>query len=79
MVPGIGRAGTRHLALGHGIRHYLGAPLPRMEGQLALGSLLHRFPELRLAVPATELHWGHGDGSCRVSELPVIPGPHTIS
>ena len=68
---------TRHLAFGHGIHHCLGAPLARMEGQLALASLLHRFPELRLAVPFDDLHWGHGDGLVLrgLSELPVIPGP----
>lgn len=73
----IDRAEGRHLAFGHGIHHCLGAPLARMEGQLALGSLLRRFPQLRLAVPADELHWGHGDGLVLrgLSELPVIPGP----
>jgi hypothetical protein len=42
--------------------------------------LLRRFPELRLAVPATELHWDHGDGLVLrgLSEPPVIPGPHRI-
>ena len=71
------RNGARHLAFGHGIHHCLGAPLARMEGQLALGSLLRRFPELALAVPVTDLHWGHGDGLVLrgLSELPVIPGP----
>jgi cytochrome P450 len=71
------RAESRHLAFGHGIHHCLGAPLARMEGQLALGSLLRRFPELRLAIPADELHWGHGDGLVLrgLSELPVVPGP----
>ncbi len=71
------RAQSRHLAFGHGIHHCLGAPLARMEGQLALGSLLRRFPALRLAVPVDELHWGHGDGLVLrgLSELPVIPGP----
>ena len=49
---------ARHLAFGHGIHHCLGAPLARMEGHLALGSLLRRFPELSLAVPVTDLHWG---------------------
>ena len=80
-VLDIDRADTRHLAFGHGIHHCLGAPLARMEGQLALGSLLHRFPELRLAVPAAALHWGHGDGLVLrgLSELPVIPGPPEIS
>ncbi len=67
---------TRHLAFGHGVHHCLGAPLARMEGQIALGSLLDRFPELSLAVPSEELHWDHGDGLVLrgLSELPVIPG-----
>jgi cytochrome P450 len=67
----------RHLAFGYGIHHCLGAPLARMEGQLALRSLLARFPDLRLAVPVEELHWSHGDGLVLrgLAELPVIPGP----
>jgi cytochrome P450 len=67
---------SRHLAFGHGIHHCLGAPLARMEGQLALGSLLWRFPSLALAVPASELHWSHGDGLVLrgLAALPVIPG-----
>jgi cytochrome P450 len=71
------RADERHLAFGHGIHFCLGAGLARMEGELAFTSLLHRFPELRLAVPADQLHWGHGDGLVLrgLSELPVTPGP----
>jgi cytochrome P450 len=67
----------RHLAFGHGIHHCLGAPLARLEGVLALGSLIRRFPELRLACGRAELHWGHGDGLVLrgLSSLPVIPGP----
>jgi cytochrome P450 len=73
----IDRAEARHLAFGHGIHFCLGAPLARMEGQLALGSLLRRFPELALAVPTEELRWGHGDGLVLrgLSELPVVAGP----
>jgi cytochrome P450 len=73
----VDRADTRHLAFGHGIHFCLGAPLARMEGQLALHSLLHRFPDLSLAVAPQELHWGHGDGLVLrgLTELPVIPGP----
>jgi cytochrome P450 len=73
----IDRAEMRHLAFGHGIHHCLGAALARMEGQVALASLLRRFPELSLAVPAGDLHWDHGDGLVLrgLSELPVIPGP----
>ena len=73
----IDRADSRHLAFGHGIHHCLGAPLARIEGHLALGSLLRRFPQLRLAVDVDQLHWGHGDGLVLrgLSELPIIPGP----
>jgi cytochrome P450 len=72
------RSDQRHIAFGHGIHFCLGAPLARMEGRLALGTLFRRFPELRLAVPVEQLHWGHGDGLVLrgLSELPVIPGPH---
>jgi cytochrome P450 len=68
---------ARHLAFGHGIHHCLGAPLARMEGHVALASLLRRFPQISLAVPAADLRWGHGDGLVLrgLSELPVIPGP----
>jgi cytochrome P450 len=71
------REAGRHLAFGHGIHHCLGAPLARMEGQLALATLLRRFPELQSAVPPAELHWSHGDGLVLrgLSELPVRPGP----
>jgi cytochrome P450 len=67
---------ARHVAFGYGIHHCLGAPLARMEGQLALASLWRRFPDLRLAVPVDELHWSHGDGLVLrgLSELPVVPG-----
>jgi cytochrome P450 len=73
----IDRTEVRHLAFGHGIHHCLGAVLARMEGQLALGSLVRRFTHLSLAVPVEDLHWGHGDGLVLrgLSELPVIPGP----
>ena len=38
--------------------------------------LLRRFPELRLAVPVSDLRWGHGDGLVLrgLTELPVIAG-----
>ncbi|MGR3935174.1 cytochrome P450 family protein [Streptomyces sp. BRA346] len=53
--PHIGRSG--HLALGHGIHYCLGAPLARMETDIALATLLSRFPGLRLEVPREDLRW----------------------
>jgi cytochrome P450 len=53
----ITRDPNRHLALGAGIHFCLGAPLARMEGQIALTTLFQRFPRMRLAGPADSLRW----------------------
>jgi cytochrome P450 len=53
----LGRDTSGHVAFGHGIHYCLGAPLARMEAEVALGALLARFPEISLAVPPQELRW----------------------
>ena len=51
----IGRTENPHLAFGHGIHYCLGAALARMEGAIAIQTLLARAPNLRLAVPVETL------------------------
>lgn len=53
----IGRTGNHHIAFGHGIHFCLGAPLARLEGDIAFTSLLARFPALRPAVSLDRIHW----------------------
>ena len=45
----IARAPNRHVAFAAGIHACLGAPLARMEGRIAIGQLVERFPDLRRA------------------------------
>ncbi|MCP9970311.1 cytochrome P450 [Actinomadura madurae] len=51
------RDGRAHVAFGHGIHRCLGVPLARLEGRIALGSLLARFPGIALDRPQDELAW----------------------
>lgn len=45
------RKGTRHMAFGHGIHHCVGAPLARLEAEIAFDRLLSRFDDIQLSSP----------------------------
>ncbi len=51
------RQENQHVAFGKGIHFCLGAPLARLEGQIAIGTLLQRLPNLRLASQPEQLTW----------------------
>ncbi|MFF1392550.1 cytochrome P450 [Streptomyces sp. NPDC058287] len=65
----IRRDARGHVAFGHGLHHCLGAPLARLEGQIALRSLLDRAPALALDGPADD--WLPGMLIRGVRSLPV--------
>lgn len=67
----IARALTRHLAFGYGIHTCLGAPLARLEGDIAFTALLKRMPNLHLSVPRESITWNFSLNSRSLTALPV--------
>jgi len=67
----IARMENKHLAFGKGIHHCLGAPLARMEGQIAIGTLIERMPSLRLKGSPDSLSWRPGMVLRGLKALPV--------
>jgi cytochrome P450 len=65
------RADIFQLGFGHGAHFCLGAHLARLELQVAIPSLLARFPELRLAVPDDEIVGKDGSAGWGLRALPA--------
>jgi cytochrome P450 len=68
----LAREDHHHVAFGLGPHYCLGAPLARLEGRVAIGSLIRRFPDLRLAVPPEQLRWRAGLSLRGLVALPVV-------
>jgi cytochrome P450 len=60
-----------HMTFGWGAHHCIGSPLAVMELELAIGTLLRRFPGLALAVPVEEVRWNDESIWRYPYELPV--------
>ncbi|MFD5248671.1 cytochrome P450 [Amycolatopsis sp. NPDC058340] len=65
------RSASGHLAFGHGIHYCVGAPLARLEAEIALRGLLERFPALGLDAEPETLRWRESTLVHGLETLPV--------
>ena len=66
----INRDPNKHVGFGFGAHFCIGAPLARVEGEIALAAVVRRFPKLALADPV--LHWDTSKANSRLLlSLPV--------
>lgn len=67
----IARSLTRHMSFGQGVHYCLGAPLARLEGDVAFTTLLRRFPNLHFAAPRDSITWRENVQLRGLKHLPV--------
>jgi cytochrome P450 len=70
----IARDPNEHLAFGEGIHFCLGAPLARLEGSIAIRSIVQRFPRLALADQAARLTYKGSLFLRGLASLPITIG-----
>lgn len=66
------RDSSSSLAFGYGIHYCVGAPLARLEGEIAFRTLLQRMPDIHLASPETELEWRASTILRGLKHMPVV-------
>ena len=63
-----------HLGFGYGLHYCVGAPLARLETQVAIGTLARRLPDVQFGVPVEDLVWGGTLLGRGLNELPLTLG-----
>jgi len=70
-VLDVRRNDNPHVGFGYGPHYCIGAPLARIEIEVALAALLDRFPTLALTTPYNDLRWRPSFRNRGLLELPV--------
>ncbi len=60
-----------HFAFSKGVHFCLGAPIARMEAQIAISEILRRFPQWRITEPLTDIEWVNSMVARGPARLPV--------
>ncbi len=68
----LGRSPNQHLAFGQGAHYCLGAPLARLETQIAITTLFHRFSSIHVAVRTEDLRWRRSMFLRGLESLPLV-------
>ena len=67
----ITREDNKHVAFGLGAHYCVGAPLARLEAQIAISTLVRRLPGLKLDIAPTRIKWRAGITVRGLEALPV--------
>jgi cytochrome P450 len=67
----LSRRPNKHLAFSSGVHFCLGAPLARLEAQIAIGELISRFPEYRITEPLEDIPWTNSMVARGPTRLPI--------
>lgn len=68
----ITRKVNNHIAFGKGVHYCLGAPLARLEGEIAISALLRRMPGIQLKRTEESMEWRPGMIIRGLKEFPVV-------
>lgn len=68
----ITRKNNKHLAFGYGIHFCIGAPLARLECEIAINTILSRLPNLKLDVDSNPLEWRVSNTIRGLKSFPIV-------